>query len=117
MNLRCKYFNGVCSGNMDFFVSLLLKHLKEKKGGPIMDDILRINPALLREAKRQARLKNISLNEIVEAFIQKFISQSKEGNKQIKITPFIESLGVDLNLSLDFDEREAYRKYLEEKYK
>ena len=54
---------------------------------------------------------------IVEAFIQKFISQSKEGNKQIKITPFIESLGVDLNLSLDFDEREAYRKYLEEKYK
>ncbi len=37
--------------------------------------------------------------------------------KKIKTTPFVESLGFDLNLSKDFDDKEAYRNYLEEKYK
>ena len=33
-----------------------------------------------------------------------------------QVTPFVESLGTDLHLPADFDEKEAYRKHLEEKY-
>ena len=32
------------------------------------------------------------------------------------ITTFVESLGTDLHLPADFDEKEAYRKHVEEKY-
>ncbi len=79
-------------------------------------DTLQINPALLREAKQQARLRNINLSEAVETFIRRFISQSIDEDKKVKVTSFVSQLGVDLNLPADFDEREAYRKHLEEKY-
>ena len=39
-----------------------------------------------------------------------------EAEQAVRITPFVKQLGIDLNLPADFDEKEAYRKYLEEKY-
>lgn len=79
-------------------------------------DTLRINPALLRKAEQQARLRNINLSEAVESFIRRFISQDADEDKKVKVTSFVSQLGVDLNLPPDFDEREAYRKHLDEKY-
>lgn len=81
-----------------------------------MDNLLHIDPALLDEARRQARLRNINLSEAVEAFIRRFISEEKKKDAEIKITPFVARLGTDLGLPPDFDEKEAYRKHLEEKY-
>lgn len=42
---------------------------------------------------------------------------SENGNEPIEITPFVKQLGGDLDLPADFDEKEAYRNYLEEKYR
>lgn len=80
-------------------------------------DTLQINSTLLRKAEQQARLRNINLNEAIEAFIRHFISQSPEEDKKVKVTSFVAQLGTDLNLPADFDEREAYRNHLEEKYR
>lgn len=78
---------------------------------------LRINAELLRQAEQQARLQNISLDQMVEGFIRRFVNSSGSNSaEKIKVTPFIERLGVDLNLPADFNEKEAYRKHLEEKY-
>lgn len=73
---------------------------------------LHIDPILLRETQ----LRNLNLKDAVETFIRGFIDHPSEEVKEIKISPFIERLGVDLNLPVDFDEKEAYRKHLEEKY-
>lgn len=80
-----------------------------------MDNLLHIDPALMREAQRLARLRNVNLSDTVEAFIRRFINEEKKTDKEIKITPFVAHLGVDLGLPPDFDEKEAYRKHLEEK--
>lgn len=80
-------------------------------------DTLQINSTLLRKAEQQARLRNINLSEAVEAFIRHFISQDSEEDKKETVTSFVAQLGTDLNLPADFDEREAYRKHLEEKYR
>lgn len=81
-----------------------------------MDNLLHIDPALVREAQQKARLRNINLSEAVEGFIRRFISEEKENNGEIKITPYVAKLGTDLGLPSDFDEKEAYRNHLEEKY-
>lgn len=78
---------------------------------------LHIDPALLREAEQQAKRKNIDLSKAVESFFCHFISQAEDREDTVKITPFIERLGTNLDLSADFNEREAYRNHLEEKYK
>lgn len=82
-----------------------------------MDNLLHIDPALIREAQRQARLRNINLSEVIEAFIRRFISSEDQKGGEIKITSFVANLGTDLGLSQDFDEKEAYYKRLEEKYR
>lgn len=33
------------------------------------------------------------------------------------VTPFVMGLGVDMNLSADYDEKAEYQKYLEQKYR
>lgn len=81
-----------------------------------MDNLLHIDPALMREAQRQARRRNIDLSKAVEAFIRHFISEEKEKDGDIKITSFVAKLGTDLGLPADFDEKEAYRQHLEDKY-
>lgn len=81
-----------------------------------MDSLLHIDPALVREAQRKARLKNINLSEAVESFIRRFISEDTDNTEDIKITSFVSKLGTDLNLPSDYSEKEAYRKHLEEKY-
>lgn len=81
-----------------------------------MDNLLHIDDALMREAQRQARYRNIDLSKAVEAFIRRFISEEKEQDCDIKITSFVAKLGTDLGLPADFDEKEAYRQHLEDKY-
>lgn len=82
-----------------------------------MNTTLRIDSALLHEAEQLAKQRNIDLSKAVEAFIRKFIDQPTETKKEIRITPFVERLGVNLGLPADFDEKEAYRKHIEGKYK
>ena len=78
---------------------------------------LQIDSVLLHEAEQIAKLHNTDLTQMVESFIRRYIEQTKKSKHSAKITPFVKQLGADLNLPADFDEKEAYRKHLEEKYK
>lgn len=79
---------------------------------------LHIDAELLRQAEHYAQERQVNLSQMVEAFIRHFVKNSSIGNaKRGKVTPFVERLGVDLELPSDFDEKAAYRNYLEEKYK
>lgn len=78
---------------------------------------LQIDSVLLHEAEQAARLHNADLTQVVESFIRRYIEQTKKGKRTVGVTPFVEQLGVDLDLPADFDEKEAYRRHLEEKYK
>ena len=78
---------------------------------------LNINAELLQQAEMQAKLYNLNLSQVVEAFIRKFIKNpSVEKETAIKATSFVERLGVDLNLPADFDEKKAYREYMTNKH-
>lgn len=81
-------------------------------------DALRIDAELLRQAEQKAQKQKVNLNQMVEGFIRRFLKDSSSKNMEhYKTTPFVERLGVDLDLPSDFNEKEAYRKHLEEKYK
>lgn len=61
----------------------------------------------------------ISLIKGVSGVTIKSISQEKTQAKSIDedgISPFVRSLGADINLPKDFDEKKAYREYITEKY-
>ena len=77
---------------------------------------LQIDSVLLDEALKMAKQKNIDLTQMVESFIRNLVEKSAKPQERLKITPYVSCLGIDLDLPADFDEREAYRKYLEEKY-
>ena len=79
--------------------------------------IFQIDSDVLQQAELYARQRNINLNRLVEDFMRKFIRQSQNEKNDIKVTAFVESLGVDLNLPSDFDDKKAYQDYLWEKYK
>ncbi len=79
--------------------------------------IFQIDSDVLQQAELYARQRNINLNRLVEDFMRKFIRQSQNEKNDIKVTAFVESLGVDLNLPSDFDDKKAYQNYLGEKYK
>ena len=78
---------------------------------------LQIDSSLLHEAEQIAKLHNVNLTQIVESFIRRYVEQMRKEEPSVPITPSVNQLGVDLNLPADFDEKEAYRKYLEDKYK
>lgn len=78
---------------------------------------LQIDSSLLHEAEQIAKLHNVNLTQIVESFIRRYVEQMRKEKPSVPITPFVNRLGIDLNLPADFDEKEAYRKYLEDKYK
>ncbi|EGG54733.1 conserved domain protein [Paraprevotella xylaniphila YIT 11841] len=82
----------------------------------IIMNTLQIDSVLLDEALKMAKQKNIDLSQMVESFIRNFVERSAKPQGKSKITPYVSRLGIDLDLPADFDEREAYRKYLEEKY-
>ena len=77
---------------------------------------LHIDAELLKQAEQQAKRHNINLNQAVEAFIRRFISHPVKEQSKIKVTPFVERLGVELDLPEGFNEKDEYRKHLEEKY-
>ncbi len=105
----------ICGGNeLVFKRACLLEKLIIKCNDM---NTLNINTELLQQAEMQAKMYNLNLNQIVESFIRKFIKNPRGVEQiEIKTTPFVERLGVDLDLPADFDEKKAYRNYLSEKH-
>jgi len=77
---------------------------------------LRLNASVIERAKKYARSHKISLSKMIESYLDS-ITRQKEAEEKPSITPLVESLSGVIDLPDDFDHKEAYRDFLEEKYK
>ncbi|MDP3314149.1 DUF6364 family protein [Lutibacter sp.] len=77
---------------------------------------LRLNDTVIERAKTYARSHKISLSKLIESYLDS-VTNEKSNEKQITITPFVESLSGVIKLPSDFDYKKEYGDYLTEKYK
>ncbi|SMO58386.1 hypothetical protein SAMN06265379_103107 [Saccharicrinis carchari] len=77
---------------------------------------LRLNENVIERAKTYARSHKISLSKMIESYLDS-VTKQKEEEKKYSITPLVESLSGVIELPTDFDYKNEYRDYLEEKYK
>ncbi len=71
---------------------------------------IKLNPKLVKDAKRYAKETNTSLSEIIENYLIAIVS--KDSRKR-KINPIVKSLTGIVSLNEDFEKSE----YLRKKYK
>ena len=74
---------------------------------------LSLNNEIINKAKLYAKYHEISLSKMIESYLDS-ITASK--NKEITITPLVESLSGVVNLPDDFDYRKEYRDHIINKY-
>ena len=75
---------------------------------------LRLNESVIERAKIYARNHQISLSKMIESYLD---SITKHRRKDISITPLVESLSGVIDLPANFDYKNEYGDYLEEKHK
>ena len=73
---------------------------------------LQLNKDVIEQAKEYAKAQNTSLSKLVESILSKLIQK-----KEIEISPLVKSLSGIISLEEDFDFKDEYAEYLEEKYK
>ncbi len=77
---------------------------------------VKVNDNVIERAKLYAKSHKISLSEIIESYLDK-LTKEKMNNKEIQITPLVESLIGVIDIPDDFDYRKEYGDYLINKYK
>ena len=94
-------------------VSLQLKRFKDSK---IMN--VTINSNIYRQASDYAQSRGLNLSDVIENFLVRFIGKSKVSEAEQQVPDIVLSLlGAGESVAEDdLNAREAYNKYLEEKY-
>lgn len=77
---------------------------------------LRLNDRVIERAKLYARSHKTSLSKMIESYLDS-LTKEKGKEKNISITPLVESLSGVIDLPTDFDYKKEYGDYLIEKYK
>lgn len=77
---------------------------------------LRLNDDVIERAKIYARNHKVSLSKMIENYLDS-ITKQKEDKEGILITPLVESLSGVIDLPAEYDPKNNYREYLENKYK
>ncbi|WP_410005762.1 DUF6364 family protein [Aequorivita nionensis] len=75
---------------------------------------LSLDGTVIESAKTYAKLHNTSLSKLIESYLDSLTKRKKKGGD---ITPLVESLSGVIELEENFDAKDAYSKYLIEKYK
>lgn len=75
---------------------------------------LSLDRTVIESAKTYAKLHNTSLSKLIESYLDSLTKRKKKGGD---ITPLVESLSGVIELEENFDAKDAYSKYLIEKYK
>lgn len=79
---------------------------------------LSINNSIYRQAADYAKQQGLSLTEVIEGFLVRFIGRSKAATEQPVPDIVMSLFGAGEPVSdEDLNAREAYYQYLEEKYK
>lgn len=77
--------------------------------------ILNIDKDIIGEAKKYAKLHNVSLSLIIENYLKRIINDYQDhANVSGSI---VDELSGIIKLDKDFDHKEIYGKYLSEKYR
>jgi len=75
---------------------------------------LSLDKTIIDSAKTYAKSNNISLSKLIESYLT---TLTKKKENITEITPLVKSLSGVISLDEDFDVKDAYAKYLIEKYK
>jgi hypothetical protein len=73
---------------------------------------LKLNQDIIEQAKNYAKMKNTSLSQLIESYLRMLV----EPRTIQEVTPFVKSLSGVVNLPENFDSKEAYKKYIQNKY-
>lgn len=76
---------------------------------------LKLNQEIIEKAKKYASDKKLSLSRLIENYLNSLTSEKNENG--IQISPFVKSLSSNSKIPADYDYKEDYRKFLEERYK
>jgi len=75
---------------------------------------LKLDKSVIDQAKHYAKSHNMSLSRMIESYLA---TVTEHERKEIKITPLVESLSGVVNLPEDFNAKDDYINFLNEKYK
>lgn len=71
---------------------------------------------VIERAKIYARNHKISLSKMIESYFNS-LTETNENSNEIKISELVESISGVIQVPNDFDDKNEYRNYLDEKYK
>jgi hypothetical protein len=75
---------------------------------------LRLNKSIIERAKLYAQGHKTSLSQMIEYYLD---SLTKTNKQKSEITPLVESISGVVKLKSDYDFKDDYANYLNEKYK
>jgi Family of unknown function (DUF6364) len=75
---------------------------------------LKLDKSVIERAKQYAYKNKMSLSRLIEAYLD---SITRQKSQDIEITPFVDSLSGIIELPENFDFKQDYKDYLNEKYK
>jgi hypothetical protein len=74
---------------------------------------LRLKKNVIEQAKKYASDQETSLSKLIENYLEAITADSKVSGE---ISPLVKSLSGVISLPEDFDHKENYRQFLNEKY-
>jgi len=75
---------------------------------------LNVDKIVIEQAKEYAKTHHISLSRLIESYLSSLVAKK---DRNIEITPLVESLSGVIELENDFNYKVSYTDYLIEKYK
>lgn len=79
---------------------------------------LKLDKYVIESAKEYASSRKRSLSGLIEAYLKTLIEKDiAKTDNDIEISPFIKSLRTGVKIPVDYDYKETYGDYLEEKYR
>jgi hypothetical protein len=75
---------------------------------------LNLDKTVIEQSKEYAKSHKISLSRLIESYLSSLILKK---NKDFEITPLVKSLSGVIDINKDFNYKEKYTDYLNEKYK
>jgi hypothetical protein len=77
---------------------------------------IKLDKAIIEEAKAYAAAQNRSLSRLIESYLQSLVSTT-ENIAEIPISPFVRSISAGSKIPKDLDYKNEYREHLLEKHK
>ncbi len=80
---------------------------------------IKLNGAIIEQAKEYAQEHNQSLSRLIEAYLKSLVKREtkKSATTKLKVTPFVKGIRTGKSVPGDVNLKESYNHHLLEKYK